>query len=148
MILLVVYAHSRWMIVNVASTQNTKEHLHSIFARFGLPKIIVTDNGSCFTSSGFAKFARHNQICYLRSAPHYSFFIQWLIVGSAVQAFKLGTLQPKLSRFLFHYRLTPNATTAVAPAELMLNRQPRSDLDSIRPNLTCYFTAGEAKESA
>ena len=38
MFLLVIDALSRWMgveIVNAASTQNTIEHLHTIFARFG-----------------------------------------------------------------------------------------------------------------
>ena len=44
-------------------------------------------------------------------------------------------LQTKLSRFLFHYRLSPNATTGIAPAELMLKHQPRSHLDSIVPNI-------------
>ena len=74
MFLLVVDAHSRWMeveIVNAASTQNTIEHLHSVFARFGLPKVMVTDNGSCFTSSDFTEFARHNQIHHLRTAPYH-----------------------------------------------------------------------------
>ena len=74
MFLLVVDAHSRWMeieIVNAASTQNTTEHLHSMFARFCSPKVMVTDNGSCFTSSDFAKFARRNQIRHLRIALYY-----------------------------------------------------------------------------
>ena len=58
----------------------------------------------------------------------------------AVQTFKLGmkkqtsgSLQTKLSRFLFHYRLTPNATTGLAPAELLLSRRPRSHLDFMAP---------------
>ena len=49
----------------------------------------------------------------------------------AVQTFQLGikkqstgTLQSKLSHFLFHYRLTLYATTGVLQAELLLNRQP------------------------
>ena len=61
MFLLVVDAHSRWMeieILNAASIQNTTEHLHSMFARFGLPKVMVTDNGSCLISSDFAEIAR------------------------------------------------------------------------------------------
>ena len=46
-----------------------------------------------------------------------------------------GTLQTKLSRFLFHYRLTPNLTTGIAPAELMLMSRPRSHLDCIVPGM-------------
>ena len=57
-----------------------------------------------------------------------------------------GTLQRKLSRFLFHYRLTPNATIGVAPTELMLKRQPRSHLDSIRPNLKGNITEPQEKQ--
>ena len=132
MFLLVVDAQSRWMeveIVNAALTQNTIEHLHSMLARFGLPKVTVTDNGSCFISSDFTKFARHNQIHHLKTAPYHPSSNG--LTERAVQTFKLGikkqtngTLQTKLSCFLFHYRLTPNATTGVAPPELMLKRQP------------------------
>ena len=154
MFLLVVDAHSRWMeveIVNAASTQNTTEHLRSMFARFGLPKVMVTDNGSCFTSSDFAEFARRNQIRHLRTAPYHPSSNG--LAERAVQTFKLGmkkqtngTLQTKLSRFLFHYRLTPNATTGVAPAELMLKRQPRSHLDSIMPNMKGNITQQQEKQ--
>ena len=37
-----------------------------------------------------------------------------------------GTLEQKLSRLLFMYRLTPHSITGRSPAELMLGRQPRS----------------------
>ena len=143
MFLLVIDAHSRWMeveIVNVASTQNTIEHLRTMFVRFGLPKVMVTDNGTCFTSNDFAKFARRNQICHVRIAPYHPSSNG--LAERAVQTFKLGMkkqtngmLQTKLSRFLFHYRLSPNTTTGIAPAELMLKHQPRSHLDSIVPNI-------------
>ena len=57
----------------------------------------------------------------------------------AVQTFKLekmkkqsaGTLQSKLSHFLFHYRLT----VGVSPAELLLNRLPHSHLNLVEPCL-------------
>ena len=37
-------------IVSSATTQATVEHL---IARFGLLEVVVTDNGTCFTSSVF-----------------------------------------------------------------------------------------------
>ena len=40
-----------------------------------------------------------------------------------------GTIQTKLSRFLFHYRLTPRTKIGVAPAELLLKQRSRSHLD-------------------
>ena len=59
-----------------------------------------------------------------------------------------GTLQTKLLRFLLYYRLIPNATTGVAPPELMLKRQRRSNLqlDSIRPNLKGNITQQQEKQ--
>ena len=143
MFLLVIDTHSRWMeveTVNTASTQNTIEHLHSMFSRFGLPQVMVTDNGTCFTSYEFKEFARLNHICHLTTAPYHPSSNG--LAERAVQTFKLGmkkqtngTIQTKLSRFLFHYRLAPNATTGVPLAELMLKCCPRSHLDLILPNL-------------
>lgn len=91
MFLLVVDAHSRWMeveIVNVASTQNTIGNLCSMFARFGLPKVVITNNGSCFTSHDFAEFSRLNQICHLRTAPYHLSSNE--LAERTVQTFKLG----------------------------------------------------------
>ena len=104
--------------MNAASTQNTTEHLHAMFTRFGLPKVMATDNGTCSTSSDFAEFARRNQIRHVRIAPYHPSSNG--LAERAVQTFKLGMkkqtngmLQTKLSRFLFHYRLSPNATTGI-----------------------------------
>ena len=36
---------------------------------------------------------------------------------------KYGTLQTKISRFLFSYRTTPQSTTGVSPAELLMGRK-------------------------
>ena len=65
------------------------------------------------------------------------------MVECAVQTFKQsfkklteGTLEQRLSRLLFMYRLTPHSTTGRSPAELMLGRQPRSRLDLLKPNIT------------
>ena len=59
--LIVVDAHSKWlevMTTNSANTTNTTEHLHSLFATRGLPEMIVSDNGSVFTSLEFQDFLR------------------------------------------------------------------------------------------
>ena len=139
MFLIVVDAHSKWMeveIMNSATSQATIESLRTIFASFGLSKMMVTDNGTWFTSSEFQEFAQHNNIRHIRIGPYYPSSNG--LAERAVQTFKLGIrkqltgmLQTKLSCFLFHYRLTPNATTDVAPAELLLTRRPRSHLDFV-----------------
>ena len=75
-------------MVKSATAQNTIEHLRMTFARFGLPKVLVTDNGTCFTSSDFSEFTLRNGIKHLCIAPHHPF-----LNGQAervVQTFKLG----------------------------------------------------------
>jgi hypothetical protein len=45
-----------------------------------------------------------------------------------------GTLQTKLSRFLFSYRNTPQTTTGETPAWLRWGRSMRSHLDLLQPS--------------
>ena len=59
MLLVVVDAYSKWMevsIVNSATTATTIEKLKTMFATYGLPRTVVSDNGSVFTSSDFEQF--------------------------------------------------------------------------------------------
>ena len=43
-----------------------------------------------------------------------------------------GTIESRVSRFLFKYRTTPHSTTGVPPAELMFNRHLRTHLDLLQ----------------
>ena len=140
-------------IVISATAQATIKHLRMIFARFGLPEVMVTDKGTCFTSSEFQEFAQRNNIRHVHIAPYHPSSNG--LAERAVQTFKLGirkqlagTLQTKLSCFLFHYRLTPNTTTGVAPAELLLTRRPRSHLDFVVPQLKNRVQQQQQKQKA
>ena len=60
----------------------------------------------------------------------------------AVQTVKHGlkkitscTLTEKIAQFLFRYQITPQSTTGVSPAELLLGRRPHSQLDLLKPDL-------------
>ncbi len=59
MFLIIVDAHSKWLEVhpvNSATTQVTLDKLRSTFAIHGLPQMLVTDDGSVFTSEDFQAF--------------------------------------------------------------------------------------------
>ena len=57
------------------------------------------------------------------------------VVKSALKRRREGSLQTRLSRFLFAYRTTPQSTTGRAPAELMFGRALRTPLETLRPTL-------------
>ena len=43
-------------------------------------------------------------------------------------------MRSRLAKVLFSYRLTPQTTTGLAPAELLLGRRPRTRLDLLKPH--------------
>ena len=58
-------AFSKWIEVEIMSSidaGHTIKKLVSIFARFGLPDVIVSDNAPTFTSSEFQEFLKRNSI--------------------------------------------------------------------------------------
>ncbi len=74
MFLVVVDAHSKWMEVKVvrhATTATTLTELRSIFATHGIPELLVSDNGSVFTSVEFKDFCKNtrNLTHYLSTIP-------------------------------------------------------------------------------
>ena len=109
------------------------------FANWGVPLVIVTDNAQCFLSEAFKAFCKVNGIKHL-TTPCLSPKSNGL-AERGVQTFKKGwnkqssgTVETKVSRFLFKYRTTPHSTTQCTPAELFLGRVPRTHLDAIIPD--------------
>ena len=141
--LIVIDAHSKWLevktVTNVTSTI-TIEHLRSIFSTHGIPEMLVSDNGSVFTSAEFTDFVKNNGIRHVKSAPYHP--ASNGLAERAVQTFKAymkksttGTINARVSRFLSQYRITPHSTTGISPAEMLLGRRPRTRLDLLRPNI-------------
>ena len=54
MILILIDAHSKWVeaiCTNGSTSAVVMEELRTLFAQFGIPETIVTDNGTCFVSA-------------------------------------------------------------------------------------------------
>ena len=121
------------------TAESTIRSLREIFARFGLPEHVVTDNGPTFISTEFESFLQRNGIRHLTSAPYHPATnglaergVQ--IMKAGLKKMKEGNLFTKLSRFLLSYRITPQSTTGVAPAELLMGRRQNcSRLYQARP---------------
>jgi hypothetical protein len=156
MFLVVVDAHSKWLeakVVNSATSQSTIQQLRTLFATHGLPEMLVTDNGSVFTSAEFHEFTQRNGIKHVKTAPYHP--ASNGLAERAVQTLKeglkkstSGTIEAKVDRFLFHYRMTPHSTTGRPPAELLMGRRPRSHLDQIHPDLTDRVRGNQERQKA
>ena len=142
MILVLIDAHSKWIeahVVNSSTSEVTIEHLMQIFATHGLPKQIVSDNGTCFTSEEFEQFTKKNGIQHTKTAPYHP--ASNGLAERAVQIIKTclkqlsgGNMQNKITRFLSRYRITPQSTTGCAPSELLMGRRIRSRLCLLQPS--------------
>ena len=74
MLFVLVDAHSKWpevAIMSSTTSASTIEVLRSLFARYGLPEQVVSDNGPQFTSDEFAQFLKLNGVKHIRSAPYH-----------------------------------------------------------------------------
>ncbi|XP_054259311.1 uncharacterized protein K02A2.6-like [Macrosteles quadrilineatus] len=128
--LIVVDAHSKWLEVfetSSTSANHTINHLRDLFARFGLPESIHSDNGPPHTTSApyhaQSNGQAENSVKYAKSKLKCAFREN---VNTSVA----------LSRILFDYRNSVHMTTNETPAMLMFNRPLRTRLDLLRPNLS------------
>ncbi|KRX51535.1 Uncharacterized protein T09_14668, partial [Trichinella sp. T9] len=75
MFLIIVDAHSKWpevLHMPHITTEQTIESLKTVFARFGFPEVLVSDNGTQFTSTEFTIFCPENGIRHVTSAPYHA----------------------------------------------------------------------------
>ena len=74
MFLIVVDSHSKWLEVELMhsiTSEATIEKLREMFARYGIPQQLVSDNGPQFTSQEFSDFTRANGIKHTLVAPYH-----------------------------------------------------------------------------
>jgi len=109
-------------------------------ARFGLPRVVVTDNGPQFSSELFSKFLSGNGIKHLPSPPFHPATNGF--AENAVKSFKNGlykaikdnsnrnvSFETLMSRYLFHYRNSVHSTTGVSPSSLVFRHKIRNRFD-------------------
>ena len=157
-ILVVVDSHSKWVEVEVMSSTAsapTVSKLRAMFARWGLPDMICTDNATTFTSNEFQEFLRGNGIAHRTIEPKHSRGNG--LAERAVKEVKLavqrgvqdGVLtELALQRWLFQQRTIQHSTTSVSPAELMMGRRPKSRLDLLYPDLQKEVLSKQVKQKS
>ncbi|XP_063830254.1 uncharacterized protein K02A2.6-like [Ostrinia nubilalis] len=155
--LVIIDAKTKWLeVFQVPSTAATStiHKLSELFARWGLPKQLVSDNGPPFTSKEFSEFLRGCGIAHFFTAPYHP-----ASNGAAENAVRTIKKVIKkairlnldvhlfLNTFLLHYRNTEHCTTGESPAALMLGRRLRTKLDILRPNVENRVSIVQARQA-
>lgn len=143
MVLVLVDSETKWIEaipLKTASAETTIGVLRELFARFGVPRTVVSDNGPQFSSAAMARFLQGNHIRHFTTAPYHpqSNGLAERAVRTIKEGLKKnreGSLQDRISRFLCRYRSTP-MKEGKSPAELLLGFRPRT-------RLTGFFSRGE-----
>ena len=108
-------------------------HLRTLFARFGIPESLASDNDLQFTAAEFQLFCKQNGIRHIQMVPYHPASNRLAeravqTFNKGIQKFTTGTIGDRITCFLMQYRVTSHTTT-----ELLFGRRMR--LDAIRPNL-------------
>ncbi|XP_061394278.1 uncharacterized protein K02A2.6-like [Musca vetustissima] len=147
MFLIVTDAFSKWMEVKMTSTATssaTISILDEMFSTYGVPKTVVSDNATNFSSEEFRQFLKNSGVVYHKqSAPYHPATngqVERCVqtIKNALKAMETtkATIQVNLNKFLQQYRNASHATTGQPPSMLFFGRMLRSRFDLLRPDDT------------
>ncbi|XP_059059434.1 uncharacterized protein K02A2.6-like [Achroia grisella] len=141
--LVTVDSYSKWIEISKVSSTSANcviGILRTMWARFGIPKKIVSDNGPPFSSAEFASFLKYNGVEHVFSSPYHpaSNGAAENAVRICKRVIKKANIQrldviTALNRYLLIYRNTEHCTTGESPAKLLQGRSLRTRLDVLKP---------------
>jgi transposase InsO family protein len=141
--------------MKTAVASELRTQLTQLFATFGLPKQVVSDNGPEFRSQDYIEFLQDNGVRRTTSAPYHpqtngeaERFVETFKKAMKASESSDKSLHGRVQAFLFNYRNTPHATTGVTPAELLFGRKLRTRLDLLRPTLHDRVARKQAADAA
>lgn len=128
--------YSRFLEIHLSNTtaEQVVIKLKATFARFGIPEVVVSDNGPQFTSETFRSFSHEFDFVHVTSSPHHPSSNGH--AERAVQSAKAILRQKDPVLALQSYRTTPHASTGVSPAEILMSRRLRNTLPTLERNLS------------
>ncbi|XP_048479394.1 uncharacterized protein K02A2.6-like isoform X1 [Plutella xylostella] len=154
--LVAVDARSKWIevfLMTRTTSDVTIDKLREAWARWGLPKQVVTDNGPPFTSESFENFLSSNGVRHIFTPPYHP-----ASNGAAENAVKIikkvikkancenKRVDVAIQRFLLNYNNTPHSTTGESPAKLLQGRSLRCRLDNLKPDRTAKVEIEQNKQ--
>ncbi|GJQ87899.1 hypothetical protein Trydic_g1166 [Trypoxylus dichotomus] len=122
-ILEIVDAYTKWVevfVVNTITNHSTINPLRPTFARFGLPKLLISDNAPQFSH---CNGAAENSVKLIKNA-----------IKNALGSSNHVDFNLVLSNFLFDYRNSPHCSTGKTPAMLMFKHCLRTRFNLLKPH--------------
>ena len=136
---IVDYYSNFWELEYLTSTTSEMviNKIKGQFARHGIPKTVMSDNGPQFTSEKFKTFARKWGFKTITSSPHYP-----QSNGKAESAVKSAKHMLKKAKkdkkdpflAILNYRNTPTQGLDTSPVQRLMNRRTRTNLPT-KPKL-------------
>jgi hypothetical protein len=130
--LLVVDYHSRFIEVALLDDLTSSQiisHMKSIFARHGVPELLISDNGRQYASEEFALFAKTYGFTHVTSSPRHP-------QGNGAAERAVQTVKNIMKKEgdpymgLMAYRSSP-LENGLSPAELLMGRRLRTTVPSL-----------------
>ncbi|XP_025764368.1 uncharacterized protein K02A2.6-like [Oreochromis niloticus] len=159
--LVVIDSHSKWLEVfpmSSITSHNTIEVLRGLFASYGLPEELVSDNGPQLVSKEFSQFLELNGIRHTAvpvyhpasngAAERSVQILKRSLMKNVLEADGKATLSlsHRLANFLIMYRSTPHTVKGRMPAELFLKRQIRTCFSLLKPELSRHIEQKQSEQ--
>ena len=159
MLLVIIDRYSRYPIVEIMKTTTTAavtNRLSNIFAMFGFPNRLWSDNGPPFQSRQFNSFLKHFGIHHKKVTPRYpqangtiERFMRVISKALKTGNFNERNWREELQNKLLNYRCSPHSITGKTPSELFFNRTIQNKLPSItvdKPKFDREFRQRQAEK--
>uniref|UniRef100_A0A182PWL4 Integrase catalytic domain-containing protein n=1 Tax=Anopheles epiroticus TaxID=199890 RepID=A0A182PWL4_9DIPT len=129
-------------VTTTSTTNATIRLLDDLFASYGVPITVVSDNGPQFTSPDFMAYLKNAGVKYHKlTAPYHPAtngqaerYVQTVKKALKAMGTTRDTLQRNLNTFLLQFRKAPHIETGDPQAKLFLGRNIRTRIDLVRPH--------------
>ena len=140
-LLVIMDYYSKWpevIGVKTITAINIINKLKQLFSRYGIPKVVVSDNGTQFVAKETSMFFEQLKIQHHKVAlyaPHQNGLVERfnkILAERIAESKKMGwNLDQTLQAVLFHYRSTPHVTTNISPFEAFFGRKMRNAMSML-----------------